>query len=116
MAGNRRATLSSGSIPMPAQTHVHNSANPSPQPAQNFLSVSPLTADRPVVQPQLSSSAPSFGSFLNNPRTSNDQTSQNSSHTSIRRESMSQAPVLAIEFDGGTHIIVRPNRVIRGKF
>ncbi|KAG0743026.1 hypothetical protein G6F57_003038 [Rhizopus arrhizus] len=31
-----------------------------------------------------------------------------------RRESMS-VPVLSVEFDGGTHVIIRPNRVIRGK-
>lgn len=30
-----------------------------------------------------------------------------------RRESMS-VPVLSVEFDGGTHVIIRPNRVIRG--
>lgn len=32
-----------------------------------------------------------------------------------RRESGVPLPTLAIEFEGGTHVIIRPNRVIRGK-
>lgn len=32
-----------------------------------------------------------------------------------RRESNVPLPTLSIEFEGGTHVIIRPNRVIRGK-
>ncbi|GAA5798484.1 hypothetical protein EDC94DRAFT_593667 [Helicostylum pulchrum] len=113
--GSRRATLSSGSIPMPPQTHNHSSANQSPQPASNYLSVSPLLGERPTSRPQLSSSAPSFSSFLTDARHSQDRSSNHSRNTSIRRESTSQSPMLTIEFDGGTHVIVRPNRIVRGK-
>lgn len=113
--GSRRATLSSGSIPMPPQTHNHSSASQSPQPASNYLSVSPLLGERPTSHPQLSSSAPSFSSFLADARHSQDRSSHHSSHNSIRRESTFQSPMLTIEFDGGTHVIVRPNRIVRGK-
>lgn len=110
---SRRATLSSTPIPVPPpQTHIPDNVNQ--PPAQSFLSVSPLlSGERRNSQPQLSSSAPSFGSFLNaENRGSND----NSSHNSTKGDSTSNSPVLAIEFDGGTHVIVRPNRIIRGKF
>ncbi|RCI05790.1 hypothetical protein CU098_004378, partial [Rhizopus stolonifer] len=48
---------------------------------------------------------------LNNTTTENESVATSQSK---RRESIS-VPSLSIEFDGGTHIIIRPNRVIRGK-
>lgn len=118
-----RATLSSNSIPVPPETHTTNHINMQPQQQQqNLLSVNTLLPNgRRNSQPQLSSSAPSFGSFLNGSTTSSNSSQRSSNeaishHSSIRREAptASNLPQLTIEFDGGTHIIVRPNRVIRG--
>lgn len=117
-----RATLSSNSIPVPPETHTTNHISLQPQQQQNLLSVNTLLPDgRRNSQPQLSSSAPSFGSFLNGSTTSSNSSQRSSNeaisrHSSIRREAPTAAnlPQLTIEFDGGTHVIVRPNRVIRG--
>jgi hypothetical protein len=108
-------------------------------PPQDLLSVNhPVsTSERRNSQSQLSSSAPSFGSFLNGQQQQqhhqtsnhNDHSSNRSSTSSTRRrdssavgsgnrrESMasSNSPMLTIEFDGGNHVIVRPNRIVRGK-
>lgn len=109
ISGSRRATMSSTSIPVPPpQSYIPDSANQ--PPALGLLSVSPLISGegRSSIS-QLSSSAPSFSSLLSSERRS-------SHDASTRRDSTANAPALAIEFDGGTHIIVRPNRIVRGKF
>lgn len=104
---SRRATLSSTSIPVPPpQSHIQDS--PNQPPAQGLLSASPLiSGERRGSISQLSSSAPSFGSFLSSERRSSNE-------NSIKRDSNVSVPTMAIEFDGGTHIIVRPNRIVRG--
>lgn len=115
-----RATLSSTSIPIPPESHTSNHVNQQPH-SQNLLSVNSLFGDRRNSQPQLSSSAPSSGSFLSGNINSSNSSQRNSNDTSsnnysIKRESISSSnsPLMTIEFDGGNHIIVRPNRVIRG--
>lgn len=141
-----RATLSSTSIPMPPpESHVSNHGNSQPAPTgQSFLSINNIFSSsssnppsRPVSQPQLSSSAPSFSSFLNgdHPPTTNGGSGRRSNENSIHSNSSSSrnrsdstsattvpssstssnSPILNIEFDGGTHVIVRPNRIVRGK-
>jgi hypothetical protein len=127
--------MSSTSIPMPPpQTHVTNHSGQPPTGAtQNVLSVNnPFNGNRqrPMSQPQLSSSAPSFRSYLNGDqppttsRQSNDNLTNRSGSTGSssgnRRDSTvgtasSNSPMLTIEFDGGTHVILRPNRIVRGK-
>ncbi len=116
-----RASLSSTSIPVPPESHTSHHVNQQPH-AQNLLSVNSLFSDRRNSQPQLSSSAPSSNSFLSGPINSSSSSQRNSNDTSSnifggKRESTSgpNSPMMTIEFDGGTHIIIRPNRVIRGK-
>lgn len=130
-SSRHRPSLSSSSIPMPPP-ESHSPTHPTHlNPPQDLLSVNhPMSmSERRNSQSQLSSSAPSFGSYLNgqNPG-SNDQSSNRSStssnrrdgrrnSTAYRRESVasSNSPMLTIEFDGGNHVIVRPNRIVRGK-
>ncbi|KAK4512170.1 uncharacterized protein ATC70_013413 [Mucor velutinosus] len=130
-SSRHRPSLSSSSIPMPPP-ESHSPTHPTHlNPPQDLLSVNrPMSmSERRNSQSQLSSSAPSFGSFLNgqNP-VHNDQSSNRSStssnrqdsrrnSTAQRRESVanSHSSMLTIEFDGGNHVIVRPNRIVRGK-
>lgn len=118
-----RASISSAtSIPVPPESHVPvhpNQINTPQNQTQNLLNVNSAfnTRSRRHSQPQLSSSAPSFGSYLNGTASIDHQSSARTSTSSLRRESASipNSPTLSIEFDGGNHVIIRPNRIIRGK-
>ncbi|KAG0174892.1 hypothetical protein DFQ30_002158 [Apophysomyces sp. BC1015] len=69
------------------------------------IPASPLHTNH--INDYLSCSAPSTGSFIG----SNERrTSQSNIH--LPEQTMT---VLAIEFEGGAHVIVRPNRTVRGK-
>jgi hypothetical protein len=106
------------SIPMPPP-QSYSPTHASHHSQQNdFLSTSDNTSRRNS-HPQLSSSAPSFhSSFLSNPRgssSSNIDNSNRNSNASNRNSTILSSTMLAIEFDGGNQVIIRPNRIIRGK-
>lgn len=99
-------------------SHLHHTPQQS-----NLLSTTDNTQpNRRNSTSQLSSSAPSFPSFLSNPRGSASSSSNliensNRSSTASNRNSTANlcSTMLAIDFDGGNQVIVRPNRIIRGK-
>ena len=109
-----RASISSTSIPIPPQSHTTNHIS-GPPSSNNLLSV-----DTTNIRPQLSSSAPSIGSFLAESGTPHSpfRDSSETATSPVRREAVinSNSPLLTVEFDGGTHIIIRPNRVLRGNY
>lgn len=110
-------------LPPPSHTSSHtNHLHPQPSTHQsNMLAPSDNNhSSRRHSISQLSSSAPSFSSFLSNPRgssSSNQFDHSNRSSTASNRNSVviSASTMLAIEFEGGNQVIVRPNRIIRGK-
>lgn len=130
-----RPSLSSTSIPMPPPESHSPTRSTHLNPPQDLLSVNhPMSSsERRNSQSQLSSSAPSFGSFLNGqqqqPSNHTDHSSNRSSTSSNRRRessavgsgnrresvASSNSSMLTIEFDGGNHVIIRPNRIVRGK-
>ncbi|KAI7903975.1 uncharacterized protein BX663DRAFT_505957 [Cokeromyces recurvatus] len=123
-------TITDTNVNTSTNTDTNNTAQ------QNCLTVSPITInrssadhDRHSSQVQLfSSSAPSMGSFLTATRFATAERASNST-SNARRESVpnssvissssssssSNSSILTIEFEGGNNIILRPNRIYRGK-
>ncbi|KAI7867093.1 hypothetical protein BDF14DRAFT_1805468 [Spinellus fusiger] len=55
----------------------------------------------------LSSSAPSFGALFQN-------INENTTHSAVNPLDIPK-PMFSIEFEGGSHVILRPDRIVRGK-
>lgn len=63
-------------------------------------------------QPELSSSAPQTSYLQSHPTSAS---SMDSRHTSTTNGTDGITNSLSVDFEGGAHVIVRPNRIIRGK-
>jgi hypothetical protein len=63
-------------------------------------------------QPELSSSAPQASYLQSHPTAAS---SMDSRHTSTTNGTDGLTNSLSVDFEGGAHVIVRPNRIIRGK-
>jgi hypothetical protein len=90
------SSSSSGALPLP-QTPQHTNA---PQHRRNRASG------------DLSTSMPSHSPSMSHLDTRRLSTASTGSASGVQDGPVSS---LTIEFDGGTHVIVRPNRVVRGK-
>jgi hypothetical protein len=64
-------------------------------------------------QPELSSSAPSASYLNTHPNTGSGDSRSTSNINSPNPDGLTSS--LTVEFEGGAHVIVRPNRIIRGK-
>lgn len=113
-ASSSASATSSGLAQPLAPQHTNHPAPAHPLPAQSIARMS--NGDINQLQDRdsqvLSSSAPSLGTLLAN-QDLRQALSDGGSPASA--ESIPSATSLSLEFDGGTHVIVRPNRIVRGK-
>ncbi|KAG2217277.1 hypothetical protein INT45_005379 [Circinella minor] len=115
-----RASSSASSLAAPpTPQHTNHPSHPPPVPTNtNSSNRTRSGSQSSTSQTPFSTSAPSFSNlFHSGDRNSRHLSvdSEQSNENNSSNTTLPQVTSLSIEFEGGTHVIVRPNRVVRGK-
>ncbi|KAI9253774.1 hypothetical protein BDA99DRAFT_162935 [Phascolomyces articulosus] len=117
VATRHRASSSASSLAAPpAPQHTNHPSHSPPIPTPTHSTNRIRSGSQSSSHIPFSTSAPSFSNLFH----AGDRSSRHLSLESDQNENTStstlpQVTSLSIEFEGGTHVIIRPNRIVRGK-
>ena len=123
-ATRHRASSSASSLAAPPAPQHTNHPSHSPVPNTTTSTTHSTNRTRSASQSStsqtpFSTSAPSFSNLFHAGDRNSRHLSVDSDHNNENSSSTTTLPQvtnLSIEFEGGTHVIVRPNRVVRGLY